>query len=216
MNQNSTPAPDVLLLLAPGCPYCPAMLENLGRLLKESRIGRLEAVNLAVHPERATELGARTVPWVRIGPFELEGALTPGELRHWAEQAGSLDGMADYFFQMLKNGRRAKVEEMARQEPSRLQALVRLMQRPDTSMAVRIGIGAVLEELHGSGFTEAMIPGLGALAKDGDVLTRADACHFLSLIGAPEVAPYLRACLDDESQEVREIAAESLEQLGLK
>lgn len=215
MNRNSTLAPDVLLLLAPGCPYCPAMLESLGGLLKEGRIGRLEAVNIALHPERAAEFGAKTVPWIRIGPFELEGTLTPGELRRWAEQADSLDGMADYFFLLLKNGRRARVEEMSRQTPSRLQALVRLMQRADTSMAVRIGIGAVLEELHGSGLTEAMIPGLGALSRDGDALARADACHFLSLIGGPEVAPYLRARLNDESAEVREIAIESLEQLGL-
>ena len=209
-------APDALLLLAPGCPHCPAVLEGLSGLVKEGVVGRLEAVNIAVHPERAAELGVRTVPWTRIGPFELEGALTPGELRRWAEQAGSLDGMADYFFRMLKSGRRAKVEEMARQEPARLRALARLMQQPDTSMAVRLGIGAVLEELQGSGLAAVMIPDLGALATSGDALTRADACHFLSLIGGPEAVPYLRACLDDEEQEVREIAAEALEELEQK
>ncbi len=211
MNQNIIP--DALLLLAPGCPHCPVVLEGLGALLKEGVIGRLEAVNVAIHPERAAELGARTVPWTRIGPFELEGVQTPAELRRWAEQTDSLDGMADYFLQMLISGRRARVEEMARQEPSRLRALVRLMERPDTSLAVRLGIGAVLEELQGSGLAEIMIPDLGALARNGDVLTRADACHFLSLIGGQQVAPWLRACLDDENREVREIAAESLEEL---
>lgn len=213
---NQEPIPDALLLLAPGCPHCPAVLEGLGALLKEGAIGRLEAVNLAVHPERAAELGARTVPWTRIGPFELAGAQTPGELRRWAERAGSLDGMADYFFELLKSGQRARVEAMARREPTRLRALARLMERPDTSMAVRLGIGAVLEELSGSGLAEAMIPDLGALAKSGDALTRADACHFLSLIGGAEVAPYLRACLEDEDKAVREIAAESLQELGQK
>jgi hypothetical protein len=214
MNQNAIP--DALLLLAPGCPHCPAVLDGLGALLKEGVIGRLEAVNVAVHPERAAALGVRTVPWVTIGPFELEGVLTSGELRRWAERVDSLDGMADYFFQMLKSGRRARVEEMARQEPTRLRALVRLMERPDTSMAVRLGIGAVLEELSGSGLAETMIPDLGALARSGDALTRADACHFLSLIGGAEVAPFLRACLGDEDNAVREIAAESLEELEQK
>lgn len=208
MNQSAIP--DALLLLAPGCPHCPALLEGLGGLLKEGVIGRLEAVNVAIHPERATELGVRTVPWARIGPFELEGVQTIAELRRWAEQADSLDGMADYFFQMLTSGRRSRVEEMARQEPLRLRALVSLMARPDTSMAVRLGIGAVLEELHGSGLTETMIPDLGALARNGDALTRADACHFLSLIGGVEIIPYLRACLDDEDSEVREVVAEAL------
>ena len=115
---NPSTIPDALLLLAPGCPHCPAVLEGLSGLLKEGVIGRLEAVNVALRPERAAELGVRTVPWVRIGPFELEGAQAPAELRRWAEQADSLDGMADYFFQMLTSGRRARVEEMARQEPS--------------------------------------------------------------------------------------------------
>ena len=216
MRETRENAPDALLLLAPGCPHCPAVLESLSGLVKEGAIGRLEAVNVAVHPERAAELGVRTVPWVRIGPFELEGVQTPGELRRWAEQSDSLDGMADYFFAMLKSGRRARVEEMARQEPTRLRALARLLERPDTSMAVRIGIGAVLEELQGSGLTEAMIPDLGALARSGDALTRADACHFLSLIGGADVAPYLRACLDDADKEVREIAAEALEGLERK
>jgi thiol-disulfide isomerase/thioredoxin len=211
MNQNAIP--DALLLLAPGCPHCPAVLEGLSGLLKEGVIGRLEVVNVAIHPERAVALGVRTVPWMRVGPFELEGAQTPAELRRWAEQADSLDGMADYFFQMLTSGRRAKVEEVGRQEPSRLRALVRLMERPDAGMAVRLGIGAVLEELHGSGLTEGMIPDLGALARNGDALTRADACHFLSLIGGAGVVPCLRACLDDADNEVREIAAEALAEI---
>ncbi len=206
--------PDVLLFVAPGCPHCPAVLESLAGLVKEGAIGRLEVVNAAVHPARAAELGVKTVPWARIGPFELAGALPPDELRRWAGRADSLDGMADYFFDMLKSGRRNRVEEMARQEPARLHALVRLMERPDTSMAVRLGIAAVLEELHDSGLAEILIPGLGALARSGDALTRADACHFLSLIGAAAVIPWLRACLDDEDKEVREIAAESLEELG--
>lgn len=211
MSQDTLP--DALMLLAPGCPHCPAVLEGLGMLLKEGAIGRLEAVNIAVHPGRAAELGVRTVPWVRIGPFELDGAQSPGELRRWAERANSLEGMADYFFEMLKSGKRARVEDMARQEPARLRALVRLLERPDTSMAVRLGIGAVLEELQESGIAQLIIPDLGALARSGDALTRADACHFLSLIGGQAVVPYLRACLDDEDKDVREIAAESLEEL---
>ena len=210
---TTTRVPDALLLIAPGCPHCPAMLEGLGGLVKEGVIGRLEVINIVAHPERAAELGVRGVPWARIGPFELEGVQTPGELRRWAEGADSLDGMADYFYEMLKSGRRARVENLARQEPARLRALARLMARPDTSMAVRLGIGAVLEELQGSGIAEVIIADLAALARSGDALTRADACHFLSLIGGDEVIPHLRACLDDEDREVRETAADALAEL---
>lgn len=213
MNDN---APDALLLLTPGCPHCPAVLEGLGALLKEGAIGRLEAVNIAVHPERAEQLGVRSVPWVRLGEFELDGVQTPGELRRWASLAGAPQAMPEYFLYLLKNGRRAKVEEMARREPQHLLALVTLLADAEASMAVRLGIGAVLEEFQGSPLAEVMIPGLGELTRHADALTRADACHYLSLIGGERIVPYLKDRLADENQEVREIAAETLAEMGAR
>jgi hypothetical protein len=206
--------PDALLLLAPGCPHCPAALESLTALLKEGLIGRLQIVNIAVHPESASALGVRTVPWTRIGHFELDGALTPAELRRWAEAASHPDGSRAYCFEMLKSGRRDKVERLIRTQPEQAVALAELLRDPDSSMAVRLGIGAVLEEFHGSGLTESLIPALAALSQSGDRLTRADACHFLTLIGGAAILPHLRACLADENQEVREIAQEALTELG--
>lgn len=209
-------APDALLLLATGCPHCPAVLEGLSALLKEGVIGRLEATNIVARPEAAQELGVRSVPWTRIGPFELEGALTPAELRRWAEAAPQPDGMKAYFFQALRNGRRDKVERAIRRDPASAAALAGLMLDPETSMAVRLGIGAVLEEFHGSGLTDAMIPALAELARTGDALNRADACHFLSLIGGDAAIPHLRACLGDEDSEVRGIAQEALDEIDRK
>lgn len=206
--------PDALILIAPGCPHCPGVLEGLSRLLKEGVIGRLEAVNVAVHPGRAQELGVRGVPWVRIGVYELEGAVTLEELRRWAGAGESRDGLAAYFLDLLKTGRRAKVEELARQRPERLQALTKLLADPEASMAVRLGIGAVLEEFQGTTVGKVMIPGLGDLTRHPDRLVRADACHFLSLIGGEDIRPIMESCLDDPDPEVREIAAETLQELG--
>lgn len=209
----NTSIPAVLLLLAPGCPHCPAVLEGLGVLLKKGVIGRLEAVNIAVHPERAEQLGVRSVPWVRIGEFDLDGTQTPADLRRWAELAGTPQGMPAYFLQLLTNGRRAKVEEMARQQPERLLALVDLLADASASMAVRLGIGAVLEELQDSHITSVMVPGLGELTRHADPLVRADACHYLSLVGGAEITPWLRACVNDPDAAVREMVAEILAEM---
>ena len=43
-------------------------------------IGRLEVVNIGARPDIAQQFGVRTVPWVRLGPFELEGLRSPAEL----------------------------------------------------------------------------------------------------------------------------------------
>jgi len=111
---------------------------------------------------------------------------------------------------MLKTGRRDKVERMIRSDPRYAELLVDVLRDADASMAVRIGMGAVLEEMHGTGLTDAMIPGLGELALNGDALVRADACHFLTLIGGVEVMPYLTQCLEDENPDIREMAQEAL------
>jgi thiol-disulfide isomerase/thioredoxin len=206
-------APDALMLLAPGCPHCPGVLEALARLLKEGVIGRLEAVNVAVHPQAAAALGVRGVPWTRVGPYVIEGATTPDELRRWAEAGESEEALAAYCLENLKSGRRARVEALARERPQRLLALTRLLADGEAGMAVRLGIGAVLEELQGSGLTAVMVPGLAALARAGDALTRADACHYLSLIGGAPAIAALRACRDDPDPQVREVVAEALEEL---
>ena len=77
-------------------------------------------------------------------------------------------------------------------------------------MTVRIGVGAAIEELAGSASLADAVPALGALTRSDAPQVRADACHYLGLTGSPDAAPFLRACLDDESGEVREIASESL------
>ena len=42
---------------------------------------------------------------------------------------------------------------------------------------------------------------------------RGDACHYLSLTGRQELVPEIEKLLQDDSEEVREIARESLEEL---
>ena len=205
--------PDGLLLLAKGCPHCPAVLDALCVLLKEGSIGRLQAVDAEVHPEIAAEYGARSVPWWKIGEFEFEGSAPLAEIRKWAQASGKAEGEKSYFFEMLKTGRRAKVEKMIEKKRDRSNILVELLADPEASMALRLGIGAILEQYGRSGLLDPMIPGLGDLAVRGDDLVRADACHFLSLIGGEAVVPYLRQCLLDPSGDVRETAAEALAEI---
>ena len=152
-----TTVPEALLLIAPGCPHCPVVLEGLSTLVKEGAVGRLEVINIAAQPERAQTLGVRTVPWARIGPFELEGLRSADELRRWAKQAHSGQGMAVYLDELLKQGQRRKVEEMVRDEPAYLGNLVELLGGQETSINTRIGIMATFEELEGSGLAGAVV-----------------------------------------------------------
>jgi len=83
-------------------------------------------------------------------------------------------------------------------------------------MNVRFGASAVLERYAATPALQALVPALGMLAGHGDARVRADACHLLGLSGTPNAIKYLEARLDDPDAEVREIAAESLEELQTK
>lgn len=201
---------DATLFLAPHCPHCPAMLQILGDLVKQGQLGRLEVVNVEVYPEAAQSLGIRSVPWVRIGPFDLAGMRTRAELLSWATRAGSGTGMADYFHTLLKEGELTKVLERIRTQPEWLEALLAIVANPEASINVRIGAGAVFEEMAGTDSLAALVEPLAALTDHHDARVRVDACHYLGLTQSRSAVVYLRARLEDDDADVREVAADSL------
>jgi hypothetical protein len=206
--------PDALLLLAPGCPHCPTVLAALSELVKRGQIGRLEVINVAVRPEMAERLGVRTVPWLRLGPFELDGLRSLEELRQWAERAGTRAGMADYFSELLRDGQLRKVIELVTHDPAQFNTLLLMLGNPDTELHVRVGIGAVMEEFEGRPALHELVDGLGNLTRHPEPHVRGDACHYLALTHDPKAIAYLQPLLHDPASQVRELAAESLAALG--
>ena len=205
--------PDALLLITTTCPHCPSMLRSLSDLVKQGVIGRLEVVNITARPDIARHHGVRSVPWVKLGEFELEGLLTLGELRQWADRAGSSAGLGEYFHELLKSGELDKVGAQVARGGQPLKALVRLLGDADTELTVRIGVNAVIEGLEGKPVLSEIIPLLVELARHRDAHVRGDAAHLLSHTHLPEVRPVLTTLLKDEVADVREIAREGLERL---
>ncbi len=189
------------------------MLAMLADFVKAGDIGRLEVVNIGLHPEIATAHNVRTVPWLGIGPIELTGARTRGELESWIQRAQSEAGMADYFHTLLKEGELAAVIARVKASPGLLGDLLPIVANPEASLNVRIGAGAVFEEMAGSPAISDLVPRLGELAGDADARVRADACHLLGLTGATDARHVLETRLADADADVREIAAESLDLL---
>jgi thiol-disulfide isomerase/thioredoxin len=210
MSTLPSSAPDALLLMTSSCPHCPAVLQALSALIKAGKIARLEAINLTLRPEVAAAYAVRTVPWVRIGLFELEGLRSQGELQRWAEGSGSATGMADYFNELLKNGASNKVLTLLTADATHFAALLQLLARPDTELHVRLGIGAVMEDLQGSDTLQREIQNLATLTRHPDARIRSDACHYLSLTRSPHALPAVRALLADADAQVRETAKDSL------
>ncbi len=205
--------PSALLLTAPGCPHCPGMKRVLEELLKEGLIGELDTVNIAEHPQQAETLGVRSVPWLKLGEFELEGLHSVGELRSWAGHAATPEGLGIFFTEQLKSGRLPKVMNMIRQHPDQLDALLQLAADAETELTVRIGISAVIEDLAGSGTLLEYLPVLETLGTHSDPRVRADACHFLAMTNSELAILPLERLTTDGNRSVREVATDSLLEL---
>lgn len=211
-NKEKT-APDALLLMGTHCPYCPTVLQALESLQAAGVIGELEAINIEEHPEVAREVGVRSVPWVRIGPFELEGLRSERELREWAEKAGTRAGLSAWLDELLATGKVKAVEEQLQRDPSLLDVLLSLFADPETQMNTRIGISAIIEDLEGSTRLRAQADRLAEMLRHPDAGIRGDACHFLSLTALPRAKELIAPLLDDPEQDVRALAQDSLDHL---
>jgi len=202
-----------LLLISTSCPHCASVLQSLSEMIKAGVIAKLEVVNLSETPQLAQQYSVRSVPYVRIGLYELEGLHTTSELTYWAEHVGSGDAMAKYFDQALRQGGLQKVLNILKQEHGQFFALISLMRDPATELPVRIGIGAIMEEYEGSEELQNQVENIATLIEHADARTRLDACHFLALSHSQKARPYIELLLNDEDADVRAEAKESLEML---
>jgi thiol-disulfide isomerase/thioredoxin len=213
MSDFNPAPPDALLLLSSQCPHCPTVLQALAELVKQGIIGRLEAVNIAARPDVAAQYGVRSVPWIRLGEFELQGLHSAAELRHWAQRAGSEAGVAEYYTEQLKQGQLSRVLDAVQKNPQRLSVLLLLAGDPDTELTVRIGVSAVLEDFAGSDALRALLPALIELGRHADPRVRADACHFLALTASRDAVAPLQTLSADRERSVQDVARDSLKEL---
>ena len=212
MNEpDGNTVPDALLLTGTHCPYCPTVLKALQALAASGHISHLETHNIEENPEVARELGVRSVPWMRIGPFELEGLRSEKELREWAIKAAANEGQTDWLDEQLSSGNISKPLARIKSDPAVMAALLRLFAEPDTKLNTQIGISAIMEDLSGTDTLGAVVEQLGELTQHADARIRGDACHYLALSGSPMAAEFIKPLLDDSDAHVREIAKDSLE-----
>ena len=211
---DSKSPPDALMLKGTHCPFCPRVQQSLQELRESGHIGKLEILNIEENPEVAKELGVRTVPWVRIGPYELDGLRSTAEFREWADKAGSTAGLSKWLDELLGSGRITEAFELVSAGQSGMDALLELFADEDTQLNTRIGISAIMEDLQHSKALRQNLERLGKLTRHADAHIRGDACHYLALSGDAGAAAWIRPLLEDADAGVREIASDSLEMIA--
>ena len=211
--QKNTASPTVIMLMGQHCTFCGPMMQILTELMKSGLIAELRIINIEKQPQLARELGVRSVPWLQIGPFELAGARNRKEIVDWLERASSFEGINSYLEEVLAEGNIEFANRLIDRYPQALENVIELMADAEAKINVRLGIGVIIEERATSEGFKAVIPRLIEHLSDSDARVRGDACHYLSLTGDKAYIPQIQAMLQDDSDEVREIAQDSLDEL---
>jgi len=211
--QKNITTPAVLMLMGSQCTYCGPMMQILTELMKAGQLAELRIVNIEDNSELAVQLGVRSVPWLQIGPFELQGSRSKQELLLWLERASSFEGLSEYLEEVLSEGNIEFANKLLKQHPEALENVLELMADPEAKINVRLGVGVIIEDLVESEEFKVVIPRLIKYMSSEDARIRGDACHYLFLTKDSSYIPVIEKLLSDENEEVREIAQESLDEL---
>lgn len=218
-------APKAIMLLSSHCAFCPNVLDSLSKMIKSGELSSLHIINLEKTPDAMQEYKVRSVPWVRIGTHELTGSQTLEALQQraqWAIDDDSKQGekagvetkniIADFDF-LLSDGQVNKVIDALQKNESDFNAIMTLLGDVGTVLSTRIGIGVVFEEFSGSELLKTHIPQLGEFSQHEDNRIRADAFHYLGMTADKSAIPFLEAGKSDNDAEIKEISADSLEEV---
>jgi len=200
----------VLLLTAPACVHCAALKKILDKILAEGLIEQLDVVDVVSQPEIANQYNVKSVPWLKLGLFEFQGALHERELRHWITQLDADEGITNYLKHLFATGKLDQAINMVRDRPEFMENLLALVLDEDKDMKIQLGVSAVFEEFEGSPLLQDVVEQLGELSTHENLKIRADVAHYLSLCHSDTAIPFLQMLARDSDREVREIANDTL------
>jgi len=211
---KQTEQPDALLLVSSHCPFCHVLETLLRERMASGSLGALDIINIEQRPEVAQQHGVRSVPWLQLGDFVFDEAMTPAELDAWIAAAKAGGGQARYIGDLLEKGKLARAIAWIENGRATLKAVMPLLADPEAKINVRVGVGAILEHFEATPAIRAVVPDLIGLLQDKNPSNRTDACHYLALTHAGEAIEPLKKMLDDEDPQVREVARESIDALS--
>jgi len=202
-----------LLFITSHCQHCPGVMQSLTDLVKSGELGQLEIINLQQSPELAQQYNIKSVPWLKIGAFELTGLRSKSDIQQWIKRSSD-NAMGEYFVELMTSGEINKVQQIIEKQPETFPALLNLIAETDSNLSARIGAGAIIEELAGSDLLKQHIPLLAELSQHPVASVRNDACYYLGLSNDTSAKPYIEALLNDKDMDVKETAIEALEEIS--
>jgi len=210
--------PQAELFIASGCAHCPTVMSQLSEQLKAGKLSQLKITNIAVDNERATQLNIRSVPWFSLSgsasSMVFSGNYNAKEITHWVETAQTKEAMVSYIEALLKEGNLMSVVQAIQLAPQTFASVIDMLKDEETSIDLRIGLDALLENFTATETLKKQTPALLKMASEDNVRLQIDALHYLALTADINNKAFIKEKTLHEDKQIQEAAVEALETLN--
>lgn len=205
---------EIITFITPTCPFCARVVSRSNNMAIAGSNIISRVVDVTCFKEMGNKHNIMSAPVTLINNrIKLEGELTEEEIAGWIVIAGQPDYWYHYAGELLKEGHLEKVMAMIRHEKDKAPLLGRLIGYP--SFNTRLGTLVILEDLFQEDPESARkaVPGLVEALDDPEPSIRGDAATALGIVGDASAIPLLEKLLDDEYEDVREVAQDAISQI---
>lgn len=210
--------PQAELFIASGCAHCPTVMSQLSELLKVGKLSQLKITNIAVDNERAAHLNIRSVPWFSLSnslsSMVFSGNYSAKEITQWVETSQTKEAMVNYIETLLKEGNLMTVVQAIQLAPKTFVSVIDMLKDEETSIDLRIGLDALLENFTATDTLKQQTPALLKMASEDNIRLQIDALHYLALTADTNNRAFLEEKTLDEDKQIQEAAIEALETLN--
>ncbi len=206
------------LFVATGCHHCPLILNELSEQLKKGNLASLNITNIAVDNEKAEKLNIRSVPWFSlendISFMIFSGDHSAKEVQQWISASQTNMGMQHYIEDFLKNGQLMTITRVIQLKPALFSSVIAMLEDEETSMDIRIGLDALIENFSASTILQQHNAELVKLASTKNIRLQIDALHYIALTADAKNIELLKNKIKHNDPQIKEAAAEALETLN--
>ncbi len=194
------------------CKICPQMEQLFVEMLKNGAIDELTILNVEEQPELAQQYNIRSLPFYLINDVAFYGLKTATEVKKILQQ-DSTEKLVELINSELSDGQLQTVEDLVAEQPDARDAVLVLLNDPETSLVVRIGLSAIIETLTETTDTlKNHEKHFLTLADHSDDRIATDAIYYLSLFGSADSMQKLEEISKDDNNGLQEQAIELLEE----
>jgi len=209
----STPV-EVKVFITPECVFCPLVVDLANQLAIVNHLLHVFIIDGNLYPELAKRYEVTASPTVIINEdYFLVGTEAKEKLVQWIEKASQKVYDPSVLKSLLKQAQAERVVELCLKDEQYLYSLLALLQ--DKELFPRIGTMRVLEELAEKSpqliekATSKIIPMLDT----NETRDKGDILFLLGLIGSPEVISIIEEKMQGDTDEIKEIALEAIENI---